>query len=107
MHLVFLIRKRCFGLEICYAYIVLSSFLFYFYFLFLKVRSIGCEPHFMKRRSQIRILLPLPLCGHVKKKKVVFFFFFFFSQFTHSFGQKGKINVRLIYFQNIKALKKN
>jgi hypothetical protein len=30
--------------------------------------SIGCEPRLMKRRSQVRISLPLPLRGHVKKK---------------------------------------
>jgi hypothetical protein len=31
--------------------------------------SIDCEPRLMKRRSQVRILFPLPLRGHVKKKK--------------------------------------
>jgi hypothetical protein len=31
---------------------------------------IGCEPHIMKRMSQVQIPLPLPLCGHVKKKIV-------------------------------------
>ena len=33
-----------------------------------KDSSIGWESRFMKRRSLIRILIFLPLCGHVKTK---------------------------------------
>jgi hypothetical protein len=37
--------------------------------LFPRDSSIGCEQRLIKRRSQVRIPHPLPLCGHVKKKK--------------------------------------
>jgi hypothetical protein len=61
--------------------------------------SIGCKLYLMKQMSQVRIPLPLLLCGHVKN---IYIYSNLFMQFSHSISKtKLLYNIESSLFPSI------